>query len=1194
MITIPISVTEDQIDSKDQAILQEAKDYTDNTSGTGIIDKTPTEGSTNLVESGGVKTYIDNAIEGKQDILTAGNNITIIDNVISSSAGGSYIFDILPTEDSQNPVTSDGIFNAIKALDEKYASKDGKIELPTMTLSQIQAGMLDGSIKEGDIVYLNDTINNILYIGEGLTFYAYAKVFDPGVTPYISTTELFGMIAQVNTTLITHLTSDVNRWQHDSDENYKSYIRDAALKGLIPDNDNAVTTEGPIANVGVTNPEGGLLSVTMKNTEAISGRLTILHTDGTQESYSSSGIRVGSSFTVHYGVRHGDVYTTSNAIVSQTYVPFMVDPNYEAPATEDYVDNAISNVTYVTNNLGTRISTLESDSQNYVTNAELALYDTSVQVDNKIAAALVDELDEDDVTRIVNAAIIKAETDGTIATEDWVEEQGYTTLTYVNQQDAILSGELSGKQNILIPGDNITIDNTDPDNPVISSVGDSIPQLVLETLLPLGTSASMIFGFSGDTTEIITASCNKGITFLAPSYSSENDITNYTAAITADQLNDDVRITPIFTIQKDAVEVVIWAKNYSPIDFGIFSIGEIDTTPMEGSSNLITSGGVYDAIQPSTGYAYKTINLTDVKIGDDLSGAIINFNPNNLPMFLNPNAGLSGFQWVIWSGTSGAGINISVAWNANSIQDGNLNYIYNVPSGDLTVPDWIQDTYTFPDNTIVTEMRDLGGNRQNWDDVVVGCDPSGWNPRMATVDIRVPSVNVGDETKVLNLVGTDLYINGQEIDNVPIENSESLVRSGGVWSDTHYKVETESLQKTLYDIKVGDDISGVEMVFPNLAIATGGLPTINFTNGQHIGFRSSDNASWALWDTGDLLISEWAVTGHVTTTIYTFGNGYVVSSIENMNDTANIPKLITYTPNTQIEIIDIENLYNNKVDKYYDLIQVTKTFEDLVVGDDLSGVTVTFPDPIDMTNITGSSTNSQIINFTNGYYINLSINTVQTPAYFRLIDTNGQAAQNFYENSKTPTVTSYTFPNGFVISNINTSDINQFYGGSWQTQITFNGIQIESEITIKWLYDQIIQEIANLKSHVLHDADLYQSILVAAREEAQAIYDGTDVPLSSTGVTVIGTGGLLDIGSTGQYVAPSNGGITITFSAVLALGNVAVLVNGTEVFNSSVLSLLSVPPPTTVRVNSGDIITSTGSLGLLSSLNVTFYPNKPI
>lgn len=168
----------------------------------------------------------------------------------------------------------------------------------------------------------------------------------------------------------------------------------------------------------------------------------------------------------------------------------------------------------------------------------------------------------------------------------------------------------------------------------------------------------------------------------------------------------------------------------------------------------------------SSGYVYKTINLTDVKIGDDLSGATINFNPNNLPIFLNPNAGLSGFQWVIW--TPVGGININVAWNANSIQDGNLNYIYNVSTGDLTVPNWIADTYTFPsEGAIVTELRDLQGNRQNWDDVIVGIDPSGWSPTQATVNVRVNALTIGDSNLAVNILGTEFLYNGK---NVAVEH----------------------------------------------------------------------------------------------------------------------------------------------------------------------------------------------------------------------------------------------------------------------------------------------------------------------------------------------------------------------------------------------------------------------------------------
>ena len=60
-------------------------------------------------------TQVTQAVAGKQDKLTAGANITIENNVISSSGGGgSVILDTEVTEDSQHAVTSEGIYNAIE------------------------------------------------------------------------------------------------------------------------------------------------------------------------------------------------------------------------------------------------------------------------------------------------------------------------------------------------------------------------------------------------------------------------------------------------------------------------------------------------------------------------------------------------------------------------------------------------------------------------------------------------------------------------------------------------------------------------------------------------------------------------------------------------------------------------------------------------------------------------------------------------------------------------------------------------------------------------------------------------------------------------------------------------------------------------------------------------------------------------
>lgn len=293
---------------------------------------------------------------------------------------------------------------------------------------------------------------------------------------------------------------------------------------------------------------------------------------------------------------------------------------------------------------------------------------------------------------------------------------------------------------------------------------------------------------------------------------------------------------------------------------------------------------------------HKVINLTEVEVGDDLSGATINFNPNNLPMFLNPNAGLSGFQWVVWSGTSGVGINIGVAWNANSIQNGALEYIYNVPSGDLTVPNWLMDTYTFPENTIVTEMYDLGGNRQNWDDVVAGCDPSGWNPSMATVRMRVAPVDTVDE--------------------VPAENSENLITSGGVWGETHYRMSSGEGAKTLAEASVGEDMSGVTLDFTSAVAGTlANTPEITFANGSRLGL-STDNQTWALWGSDSSRISpELFVAGSAREVNYTIPDGHVVSAISDNNADSQFSQSIGYNSTAPAKVVTLGSHVEN--DKGY-------------------------------------------------------------------------------------------------------------------------------------------------------------------------------------------------------------------------------------------------------------------------------------
>lgn len=73
---------------------------------------------TPYVKTADMNTAISTAVATKQDTLTAGDNITIKDGVISA-AGSKLTFDDTPTENSTNPVTSGGIQTALSKKQDK-------------------------------------------------------------------------------------------------------------------------------------------------------------------------------------------------------------------------------------------------------------------------------------------------------------------------------------------------------------------------------------------------------------------------------------------------------------------------------------------------------------------------------------------------------------------------------------------------------------------------------------------------------------------------------------------------------------------------------------------------------------------------------------------------------------------------------------------------------------------------------------------------------------------------------------------------------------------------------------------------------------------------------------------------------------------------------------------------------------------
>lgn len=119
-------------------------------------------------------------------------------------------------------------------------------------------------------------------------------------------------------------------------------------------------------------------------------------------------------------------------------------------------------------------------------------------------------------------------------------------------------------------------------------------------------------------------------------------------------------------------------------------------------------------------------------------------------------------------------------------------------------------------------------------------------------------------------------------------------------------------------------------------------------------------------------------------------------------------------------------------------------------------------------------------------------------------------------------------------------------------------------------------------------ASMYGSMV----EVAQEVYAGTLPEMDTTRPTQIyGSGGLLTLDAGGQWTAPVNGFIVVVYQAILGVAPV-LLKNDTAVDYGSLSILGSGTPSAPIQVNSGDVLTATGSLGLGSSFNVTFYPNK--
>lgn len=207
LVTDLASDSSDPFDGSDDADLgvKGVLPVTHGGTGNGSVDTVPTAGSTKMVTSDGIKNALDaieTEIAGKQDELT---------------------FDIAPAQGSQNPVTSDGIYNAISQAGVGVVSSVfGRVGV-------IVAG--DGDYNAGQVTYDNT--------GSHLTANRVQSAIDEVVQKIA---DIPNSLATLNDTTIT---TPSNRQILRYDASTQKWVNSDEVVGIPPQNvSNFVITPG--------------------------------------------------------------------------------------------------------------------------------------------------------------------------------------------------------------------------------------------------------------------------------------------------------------------------------------------------------------------------------------------------------------------------------------------------------------------------------------------------------------------------------------------------------------------------------------------------------------------------------------------------------------------------------------------------------------------------------------------------------------------------------------------------------------------------------------------------------------------------------------------------------------------------------------------------------------------------------------
>lgn len=189
----------------------------------------------------------------------------------------------------------------------------------------------------------------------------------------------------------------------------------------------------------------------------------------------------------------------------------------------------------------------------------------------------------------------------------------------------------------------------------------------------------------------------------------------------------------------------------------------VDSTPTDGSTNLVTSGGVYSAIQQGSGSgAVKKIKSSGVEVTPDANGVA------------NIGYIMSGKQDKLVSGTSIKTIN-----NESLLGSGN---IATASQSELTNLATTVENHTSAITTLDTAVFKNGENQFDVVNGRVDNISSVLDSALTDIDNCVETIEVNNNTLRYTTSGGLTPVNVATIDTTATQNSSNLITSGAVYN----------------------------------------------------------------------------------------------------------------------------------------------------------------------------------------------------------------------------------------------------------------------------------------------------------------------------------------------------------------------------------------------------------------------------